>query len=60
MTGKLASGIRSFVADERGATAIEYALIAAGLSIVVAAAAGIAGEALNTALFGKIADAVSL
>jgi pilus assembly protein Flp/PilA len=29
--------LRRFVRDERGATAIEYALIASGVSIVIAA-----------------------
>tara|TARA_R110000824_G_scaffold137637_2_gene302193 strand:+ start:215794 stop:215976 length:183 start_codon:yes stop_codon:yes gene_type:complete len=60
MMGKLRSRLMSFAADEGGATAIEYGLIAAGLSIVIAIAVGIAGEALNTALFGKIAEAVGL
>lgn len=57
--GKLKNRITPFVADESGATAIEYGLIAAGLSIVIAAAVAIGGEALNTALFGKIVEAVS-
>ncbi|MDP2123163.1 MAG: Flp family type IVb pilin [Parvibaculum sp.] len=51
--------VTPFVGDESGATAIEYGLIAAGLSIVIAAAVAIGGEALNTVLFGKIVDAVS-
>lgn len=60
MMDKLKNRVAPFVADESGATAIEYGLIAAGLSIVIAAAVAIAGEALNTALFGKIAEAVGL
>ena len=37
-----------FVVDERGATAIEYALIAAGISIVIVTAVNGIGTALNT------------
>jgi pilus assembly protein Flp/PilA len=37
-----------FVADEAGATAIEYGLIAAGISIVILAAVNGLGSNLNT------------
>ena len=37
-----------FIADERGATAIEYGLIAAGISIVILAAVNGIGSNLNT------------
>ena len=37
-----------FVDDECGATAIEYALIAAGISIVIVTAVNGIGTALNT------------
>jgi len=37
-----------FVGDECGATAIEYCLIATGLSIVIVAAVNGIGSALNT------------
>jgi pilus assembly protein Flp/PilA len=37
-----------FLADESGATAIEYCLIAAGLSIVIVTAVNGIGAALNT------------
>ena len=36
-----------FIADERGATAIEYGLIAAGISIVILAAVNGIGSNLN-------------
>jgi len=49
--------IRQFIADESGATAIEYGLIAAGISLVIiAAVTGLGGSlktkfgALNTSL----------
>ena len=37
-----------FLADQSGATAIEYCLIAAGLSIVIIAAVNGIGTTLNT------------
>jgi pilus assembly protein Flp/PilA len=37
-----------FLGDERGATAIEYCLIAAGLSIAIVTAVNGVGSALNT------------
>jgi pilus assembly protein Flp/PilA len=37
-----------FLSDESGATAIEYCLIAAGLSIVILAAVNSIGTSLNT------------
>jgi len=37
-----------FVADEAGATAIEYALIAVGLSIVIVAAVNSIGTSLSS------------
>jgi pilus assembly protein Flp/PilA len=40
--------ISRFLSDESGATAIEYCLIAAGLSIVILAAVNGIGTTLNT------------
>ena len=40
--------IARFVKDESGATAIEYCLIAAGISIVIVTAVNGIGSALNT------------
>jgi pilus assembly protein Flp/PilA len=39
--------IAAFIADEAGATAIEYCLIAAGLSIVIIVAVNNLGGTLN-------------
>jgi pilus assembly protein Flp/PilA len=36
-TAAICNRLRRFVRDERGATAIEYAMIASGVSIVIAA-----------------------
>lgn len=40
--------IQRFVGDDSGATAIEYALIAAGISIVIVAAVNSIGTSLNS------------
>jgi pilus assembly protein Flp/PilA len=40
--------IRKFLADEAGATAIEYGLIAAGISLAIIAAVNGLGTTLNT------------
>lgn len=40
--------LRQFIIDERGATAIEYAIIAGSISIVIVVAARGIGTALNT------------
>jgi pilus assembly protein Flp/PilA len=40
--------IRNFFYDESAATAIEYALIAGGISIVIVAVVNSIGTALNT------------
>ncbi|MGV8998053.1 MAG: Flp family type IVb pilin [Parvibaculaceae bacterium] len=47
--------VTRFIADERGATALEYGLIAAVLSLVVATAVATLGTSL-TALFQHISD----
>jgi len=40
--------IRKFIKDESGATAIEYGLIAAGISLVIIAAVNGIGTKLNS------------
>jgi pilus assembly protein Flp/PilA len=39
--------VKSFIADERGATAIEYGLIAAGISLAIIAVVNGLGSNLN-------------
>jgi pilus assembly protein Flp/PilA len=46
-----------FVNDEAGATAIEYGLIAAGISVVIIAAVTTVGTNLNT-MFTTVAGAL--
>jgi pilus assembly protein Flp/PilA len=41
------SKIYAFLRDQNGATAIEYGLIAAGISIAIVAAVGSLGTSLN-------------
>ena len=40
--------VRRFLNDERGATAIEYGLIAAGISVAIIAVVNTLGTSLNT------------
>jgi len=49
--------LENYKNDERGVTAIEYGLIAAGISIVIASLVGDIGGALKT-IFGQIATAL--
>jgi len=58
MTKELFNTVRAFARDEKGATAIEYALIAGGLSIVILTAVIALGDTVKTDLFGKVATAL--
>jgi pilus assembly protein Flp/PilA len=49
--------LRQFVRDEHGATSIEYALIAGGISIVILAAVTAVGNSVNSS-FTSVAAAV--
>lgn len=44
-----------FAADERGATAIEYALVAAGIAVAVASIVFSVGSTLKTNFYDQIA-----
>lgn len=46
------SRLSAFLKDESGATAIEYGLIAAGISIVIIASVNAIGTSLNTTFDG--------
>jgi pilus assembly protein Flp/PilA len=48
MLGGMRAKFRQFLADESGATAIEYGLIAAGISIAIITAVKGVGTKLNT------------
>jgi pilus assembly protein Flp/PilA len=49
--------LSAFVKNETGATAIEYGLIAAGISVAIVTVVGTVGTKLNTT-FTTIANAV--
>jgi len=49
---------KRFIADESGATAIEYGLIAAGIAIAIITAVNGVGTKLNTA-FGSVSTALT-
>jgi pilus assembly protein Flp/PilA len=49
--------ISKFLADDSGATAIEYCLIAAGISLVIITAVNGVGAALNTT-FGTVSTSL--
>jgi pilus assembly protein Flp/PilA len=49
--------ISSFLRNESGATAIEYGLIAAGISVAIITVVGTLGSSLNT-VFTSIATAL--
>jgi pilus assembly protein Flp/PilA len=50
--------ILRFLRNDSAATSIEYALIAAGVSIVIIAAVNSIGTQLNTVMYGKLATAL--
>ena len=50
--------VSRFVKDESGATAIEYGLIAAGISVVIITAVNLVGTDLNV-VFGKVATSLN-
>jgi pilus assembly protein Flp/PilA len=49
---------RRFLADESGATAIEYAIIAAGIGATIAATVWQFGSHLSTSVYGKVNNAL--
>jgi pilus assembly protein Flp/PilA len=51
-------GIRLFFGDTRGATAIEYALVAGSIAVVVVTAVNTLGQQVNAMFFQKIAAAI--
>lgn len=44
-----------FMADDKGATAIEYGLIAAGIAVAIMVTVGLLGDELN-AMFGDVQE----
>ena len=54
----VAHALRGFLADDRGTTAIEYALIASGIAVAIVGAITLLGERIIT-LYEAIAAAIS-
>ena len=50
--------IKRFIADESGATAIEYGLIAAGISVAIIGVVGTLGSNL-TSIFTSVSDSLA-
>ena len=55
---KLRLLLRRFAADQSGATAIEYAMIAAGICVAIMSTVWNLGTTLQTTLYDKIANAM--
>jgi pilus assembly protein Flp/PilA len=51
------SKFAGFIRDEKGATAIEYGLIAAGIAVAIISVVASLGSSLNTT-FGSVASAL--
>ena len=53
-TPRAIRGLREFSRDERGTTAIEYAMIAVGVSVAIIGAVTAVGSALVTNYYDKL------
>jgi pilus assembly protein Flp/PilA len=52
------AAVAGFMRDERGATAIEYALIASGVAVAIASTVMSLGSAVRDNLYGNVATAL--
>jgi pilus assembly protein Flp/PilA len=50
---------RRFLADDSGATAIEYGLLVAGIGLTIMGTVSATGQAIKNDLYGQIANALS-
>jgi pilus assembly protein Flp/PilA len=53
-----ALGLRRFAADEGGATAVEYGLMAALIGLTIFAAVSSVGQGIKNVLYGQIVSAL--
>ncbi len=51
--------LKAFISDEEGASAVEYALLVAGIAVAVAAAIWGLGDVVNTKLTNATTDIAS-
>lgn len=58
MLTKIIAHVQAYVQSKEGATAIEYGLIAGGISLAIMAAVFVAGDRLG-GIFGSISGALS-
>ena len=52
------AAVARFMRDERGATAIEYAMIASGIAVAIASTVMSLGSAVRDNLYGNVATAL--
>jgi pilus assembly protein Flp/PilA len=53
MMGQICHMVKAFVQDEEGASAVEYALLVAGIAVAIVTAVYALGTQINT-MFGNI------
>jgi pilus assembly protein Flp/PilA len=51
--------VATFLADDGGATAVEYGLLVSLISVAIAATLFALGDSINTVLYNKIANALA-
>jgi pilus assembly protein Flp/PilA len=54
----IVASVGRFMRDERGATAIEYALVASGIAVAIASTVVTLGSAVKNNLYGNVATAL--
>jgi pilus assembly protein Flp/PilA len=54
-SSRMTANLRGFAANERGTTAIEYALIASGISLAIMSTIWTLGGSVKTNLYDKLA-----
>ena len=58
LSSPIITSVARFVRDERGATAIEYALVASGIAVAIATTVVTLGSAVKNNLYGNVAQAL--
>ncbi|HMG80955.1 MAG TPA: Flp family type IVb pilin [Xanthobacteraceae bacterium] len=58
LSSPIITSVARFMRDERGATAIEYALVASGIAVAIASTVVSLGSAVKNNLYGNVAQAM--
>ena len=58
LSAPIITSMARFMRDERGATAIEYALVASGIAVAIASTVVSLGSAVKNNLYGNVAQAM--